>query len=66
VQLLSYYGLDLSIAASIVVFYRLTSTWFSTSLGIYPSKAELEKEPCDQENNCQLKSLDIIMPQLLY
>jgi uncharacterized protein (TIRG00374 family) len=43
VQLLSYYGLDLSIAASIVVFYRLSGTWFSACVGIYPLKVSLSK-----------------------
>jgi glycosyltransferase 2 family protein len=48
VQLLSYNGLDLSIAVSIVFFYRLTSTWFSAGVGIYPLKLSLSKNPVNK------------------
>ena len=51
VKLLSYYGLDISISASIVVFYRLTSTWFSASLGIYPLKLSLRKNPLNKKTS---------------
>jgi uncharacterized protein (TIRG00374 family) len=34
VQLLSSYGLELSLATAVVIFYRLCSIWYSTCIGV--------------------------------
>jgi uncharacterized protein (TIRG00374 family) len=38
VHILSSHGLELSMATTLVIFYRLTSIWFSTAIGIIATK----------------------------
>jgi uncharacterized membrane protein YbhN (UPF0104 family) len=40
---LSSHGIDLSIATAVVIFYRICSLWYSTSIGIISTRFALKK-----------------------
>jgi uncharacterized protein (TIRG00374 family) len=44
IHILSSNGLELSMATTLVIFYRLTSIWFSTAIGVIATKFALKKE----------------------
>ena len=43
VHILSSHGLELSMATAVVIFYRLSSVWFSTAIGVIALKLFSEK-----------------------
>ena len=42
VRLLSSYGIDLSVATALVIFYRICSLWYSTAIGIISTRFVLK------------------------